>query len=176
MQQHLLTATATATAIALGLAAAPASAQYLENWEFDETPEVDRAEYEAYWEDEGDFAAYDADADQGLGPAEFYVATYDMMDLDGDGILTVGEWDTWVDTRIGEDEVNLNVSDWDQDGDDVITRAEYDEATAEAPWFAEFDENADDLIDEAEYRNGVFEWWDVNDDGVITEDEVNLQM
>ncbi|RDC71938.1 hypothetical protein DLJ49_12655 [Rhodovulum sp. 12E13] len=172
MTRHLITA----SVLALGLAAAPASAQYLENWEFDENPEIDRAEYEAWWQDEGDFDAYDADADEGLGRSEFYVATYDMMDLNGDGMLTVAEWDTWADTRIGEDEVNLDLSEWDQDGDDRITRAEYDEAAGEAPWFTDYDANTDDLIDAAEYRNGVFEWIDANDDGVITESEVDLQV
>jgi hypothetical protein len=45
------------------------------------------------------------------------------MDLNDDDILTIAEWDTWADTRIGQDEVNLDPSEWDQDGDDRITRA-----------------------------------------------------
>ena len=172
MRLHLLTA----SALALGLAVAPASAQYLEDWSFDENREIDRAEYEAWWAENSDFDAYDADEDSYLGQPEFYVATYDMMDLDEDGTLTVAEWDTWADTRIGEDEVNLDLSDWDQDGNDVITRAEYDEATAEAPWFSDYDANTDDLIDAAEYRDGVFEWWDADGNAVITEDEVDLEV
>jgi hypothetical protein len=87
MTRHLITA----SALALGLAAAPATAQYLENWEFDENPEIDRAEYEAWWQDEGDFDAYDSDADDGLGRSEFDVATHDMIDLNDDGVITENE-------------------------------------------------------------------------------------
>jgi len=58
----------------------------------------------------------------------------------------------------------------------VITRAECDEATAEAPWSAEHDETADGLIDEAEYRKGICERWGVDGNGVITENAADLQM
>jgi Ca2+-binding EF-hand superfamily protein len=167
---------ATASAAALALAAAPVPAQILEDWSFQNDATVDRDEYTAYVEEQGVFDVYDADEDSYLGAPEYYVATYDMIDLDGDGTITVSEWDDWADTRIGEEEVNLSVDNWDPNGDDIITRAEYDAATSEAPWFADADLNADSRIDQAEFVDGVFEWWDFNDDAVITEDEVDLEM
>lgn len=167
---------ATAGATMLALAAAPASAQVLKDWSFQNDATVDRDEYTAYVEEQGVFDAYDTDEDGYLGAPDYYVATYDMIDLDGDGTITVSEWDDWADTRIGEEEVNLSVSNWDPNGDGIITRAEYDAATSEAPWFADADLNSDSRIDRAEFVNGVFEWWDFNDDEVITEDEVDLEM
>lgn len=47
-----------------------------------------------------------------------------------DAVLTVEEWDAAINARFGEQAVNLDVTQWDADGDGVISRAEFDDAAA----------------------------------------------
>ena len=45
-----------------------------------------------------------------------------------DGELTIAEWDAAIDARFGEQFLNLEVSEWDDDGNGVISREEFDAA------------------------------------------------
>lgn len=45
-------------------------------------------------------------------------------------MLTVAEWDAAIDQRLGEDAANLSVSDWDQNGDNIISKEEFNKAAA----------------------------------------------
>ena len=44
----------------------------------------------------------------------------------------MAEWDAAVDQRLGEQALNLSAAEWDQDGDDVISKEEFEQAAAES--------------------------------------------
>lgn len=46
--------------------------------------------------------------------------------------LTVSEWDTAIDNQFGEDAVDLAASNWDEDGDGIISQQEFEEASAQS--------------------------------------------
>ena len=152
------------------LAATPALAQAFADWDVDADSYVDRTEFETGWNDAGIYDTWDANDDDTLDATEVSDATYAMMDLDGDGTVTVSEWDEWVDTRIGEAEVNLAAADWDENGDGVISRAEFNEEDVSG-WYGDYDANEDDSYDLAEFGDAAFDWADVDDDDELSEDE-----
>lgn len=171
----MLTRLASTVAMTAAVAVAPALAQDFDwnwpDWDIDQDAYVDRDEFGAGYAQTGYFDHYDADADGLLDETEVATATYGMMDLDDDGVLTVDEWDTWVDTRLGEAAVDLDVDAWDQDGDGIITRDEFDDTAIATSLYADYDADTDGYYGRDEFGNAIFDLTDANDDDFVVEDE-----
>lgn len=60
-------------------------------------------------------------------------------------------------------------SDWDVDGDEVLSREEFSRGFANL--FDDWDTDDDDILTERETQAGVWDMWDVNEDGVVSEGE-----
>ena len=159
----------TVAALAM-LGATPALAGFAD-WDADDDAFLDREEFGTGIGETDLFQTYDVNENELLETEEVAVARYDTMDLDGDGELTVDEWDTWVDANIGEAEVNLSAADWDENGDDVISRAEFEEEVTGGEGFVGYDVGEDDVYGEDEFETGLFEDLDLDDDDRLAEDE-----
>lgn len=153
------------------LAAVPAAAQTGLPWDLDADSRIDREEYDAGYRGSNIYADYDADADGLFDAAELGDVTYAMMDLDNDGVVSVAEWDTWVDTRIGEGAVNLSVAEWDENADDIISRAEFDDETVARDWYGGYDLDRDGYIADNEFGEAAWHMGDFDNDGVLAENE-----
>lgn len=68
---------------------------------------------------------YDANRDARFSARELTRALYDDFDRDGNGTLSIAEWDRGIDRMFGEGDVNLRVSQWDRNGNDRISRTEF---------------------------------------------------
>ena len=153
------------------MAATPALAASFNAWDMDDDGVIDRAEFNEMVNDADAFATFDLNGDDVLDAEEMIGVRYATMDLDGDGTLTVDEWDTWVDTRIGEQAVDFSVSDWDTDGDNIISRAEFADEVVNYDVFRPFAPGAPVAYDEAAFAEWLYEDQDLDDDLELSEDE-----
>ena len=152
------------------LGAAPALAADFDTWDADADARIDREEFGAGLGETDLFRTYDASEDEALDTNEHAAARYDTMDLDGDGEVTVDEWDTWVDSNIGEADVNLSAADWDENGDDVISPTEFEEEVA-GVGFPGYELGEGEPYEEADFEAGLFNDLDLDDDDRLGEDE-----
>jgi len=68
---------------------------------------------------------YDANNDAQFDAKELTQALFSQFDRNGNGALSVAEWDRGMDRYFGEGDINLSVSIWDRNGDDRMTRNEF---------------------------------------------------
>ncbi|MFP3945257.1 MAG: EF-hand domain-containing protein [Alphaproteobacteria bacterium] len=64
-----------------------------------------------------------------------------------------------------------DLSEWDADGDGILTEEEFSEAWDGAGTFDEWDVDGDGVLSEEEFRQGVFDAHDEDDDGELDEEE-----
>ncbi|GGK54637.1 EF-hand domain-containing protein [Salinarimonas ramus] len=162
---------------ALALSVPPATAQTraFEALDADGDGALGRAEFLAELEGrEGLFETFDADADGALAPVEFRDGLYATWDRDDDGALSVSEWDRGVDAWFGEDDVELEVGQWDDDRNGTIEPEEFAEGLDETGLFAGLDASDDALLDDEELYGGVFDRADIDEDEELDEDEGGL--
>ncbi|SFP17160.1 hypothetical protein [Tranquillimonas alkanivorans] len=176
----MLTRITTTSALALLLAAPAGLAQDdltpdLSMYDVDEDGFLDADEYGVGFDESGTFDDWDMDDDARLSITELSDATYGMMDLDNDGTLTISEWDTWVDTRVGEETVDLSPAVWDPDGNDIISREEFSAAMGgNYNMFSGYDIDSDGYYDENEIGDLTYDYADWNNDDLIDDDEFLL--
>lgn len=151
-----------------GLCAAPALA--LDPFEFG-SEGVERGAFEGHLTGSETWEAWDRDGDGALGEAERGRAMRALMDLDGDGTLTIAEWDEWVDTRLGRESARLSVAAWDMDGDGRIDAVEFGTAAETLGWYGRYDVDGDGRWDLTEFTGWLYDIADADGDGVITDEE-----
>ena len=151
------------------LGATPALAVEFDAWDADANRYIGEDEFAAGIGETDLFETYDVDQDDALGTEEIAIARYQTMDLDGDGELTVDEWDRWVDANVGETEVNLSASDWDENGDNVISQTEFEEEVVRIGGFV--DAGTDERYEERQFQTELFQDLDLDDDDRLAEDE-----
>lgn len=62
-------------------------------------------------------------------------------------------------------------SEWDEDGDGILTQEEWDAGVADSGVFDSWDGDDDGVVSAAEYEDGLFDWFDDDDDGALTVSE-----
>lgn len=105
--------------------------------------------------------------DDELGEGEFGRALFRLWDDDGSGALSIDEWDDGVDRWFGEDPADLEVSEWDADGDGTIAPAEFEAALGTTELFGSLDLGRDGTLNAPEFGSGVFDAGDSNRDGFL---------
>lgn len=162
------------------LVATPALAAAGEQWDANGDGVVGEQAWDAAFAESGTFAKWDSNGDGEVSKTEWdriadpdspYAAlAFDLKDDDGD--ITEEEWD---ETFAGSDRFD----EWDVDGDGVVDESEYSTGL-----FGTFDANSDSNITEEEWDDQFgnasagldrdwFDIWDVNDDGVLDQNEVS---
>ncbi len=105
-----------------------------------------------------------------LDDEDFYTATYSVVDIDEDDLIDEDEWNWGYNYYYGDylgDDFDL------YDYDDYISYEEYYDAFDYTDYYATWDVDRDTYLSESELAEGVFESWDVNDNGVIDKNEFN---
>lgn len=65
-----------------------------------------------------------------------------------------------------------SISEWDEDGDGVLTEEEFEQGWGETEVFGDWDTDGDGILTEGEYRAGVFNTYDADGDGELDEEEL----
>ena len=86
-----------------------------------------------------------------------FCSEFGMFDADDDGVLSQTEYSNWGDGVF---------EDWDEDGDSILSRAEFDECYQAGGWYES--ELGDDWEADADEPYAA---WDDDDDGALTEAE-----
>ena len=165
---------AAATAAA-ALTCTPVVAQTIEAWDANQDGALTELEVRQGVGDAGVFERWDLDGDDRIAFGELSSGIFDLWDADDDGELSVDEWDDAVDLWFGEEPVDLSVAAWDENGDNVISRPEFEEALGATNLLARLDTvSADEMIAEDEFAAGLFDIADRDDDEALVGDEDSL--
>ena len=109
------------------------AAQALGAWDANRDGAVERAELETGLGLKGVFETWDADEDDLIDSREFVVGLHELWDIDGDGDLSVDEWQGAADAWFGANEADAAA--WDDDGDGTLGGGEFAAAIAASELF-----------------------------------------
>lgn len=111
------------------------------------------------------------DAGTQVDEAEFENGTDDLTIAETQP-MDDGTTDAWAtDTAAGNSAFEqADIADLDTDGDQQVTREEYDAWFTEQVW-NDWDTDGDDQVTQNELRDTFWGWWDTNDDGFVDERE-----
>jgi len=126
------------------LAATPATAQLVQDWDTDNNGYLTEQEFVEGSMEMGLFNTMDRNDDGRITEREMANGLFTAWDVNDNDVLSIGEWDDGFDSYFGEATVNMQVSNWDQDGDDNITRREFRQGLQQTQIFAAIEGNADD--------------------------------
>lgn len=107
-----------------------------------------------------------------LDDEDFYEVVYHVWDSDDDGRLTDEEWQVGYDNYFA-DYIVVEYDDIDVDVDGYIVYDEYYNVIDDTEFFADWDFDTDMQLSQNELARGVFNNWDVDDSGFISESEFN---
>ena len=157
------------------LAGASATAQEIGAWDTNSDGLLEEAEFTEGFLSAGVFGRWDLDGDDLIGFSELSGGLYGLWDADEDGELSVDEWDDAVDLWFGEQDVNLSEEAWDENGDGIISQAEFAEGLQRTDLLARLDTVDDDsLLGEEEFASGLFDVADADEDDQLGEGEDGL--
>lgn len=139
-----------------------------DEYDYDDDRYWDEDEFSAYYEDDWD--TWDLDDDGWLDEDEYYTATYNWVDVDGDGIDET-EWDEGYNNLYGDYVALEDFDDYDLDDDGIIDEDEWTEGWADTEWFGDYDVDDDQLVSTDEFNEGLFDIYDEDDDELWDEDE-----
>ena len=141
-----LKAVAMSTALALpaALLAGTASAQMFAQWDADGDGQLTEREFVRGAQDRGLLQDLDFDEDGVVDRTEFHQGVYQLWDRDGNGVLSVSEWDRGFDQWFGEGTVDLDVAAWDRDSDGRITQTDFNRGMAALGVFQAIEADGDD--------------------------------
>jgi hypothetical protein len=111
------------------------------------------------WNSATNLAPYDANSDAQFSVGELAMALYPEFDTNNDNMLSVAEWDRGMDHYFGEEDLNLDVSQWDRNGNGRISRNEFRTALGRSGLYEQIDADGDGAVTSAEFglttRTGV---------------------
>lgn len=132
----------------------------------------DRSEYKRSFKSE--FSKMDADGNGSLNKEEFNAAIHMLADTDRNNSVSEEEWkegnEKFLSERTGK---NKEFSAIDTNSDNKISLEEWKKGFEQTNWFSSYDKNKDELIQEDEWDNGLFDDWDLDNDGFWNEEEFN---
>ncbi len=77
---------------------------------------------------------------------------FGRYDQNGNGVLTIAEWDRGVDRMFGEENANLDPAAFDRDGDGRITKSEFQQGVRRSNLFQQIDRDGNDRVTMREIR------------------------
>lgn len=108
--------------------------------------------------------------DEHLDDEDFFLATYDIWDVDDDELLSKEEWLFGYDYYYGDYVIDDYVA-IDTDGDGFIEYTEYYDYFYPTNYYVIWDVDEDTYLNEFELARVVFNNWDIDDDNFIEKNE-----
>jgi len=108
--------------------------------------------------------------DAGLDDEDFYTTTYYIIDRDNDNLLMKEEWDMGYNYYYG-DYLTDDFTMYDLNRDNYISHEEYVTSLRDTDYFLMWDVDRNQYLSESELADRVFEIWDTNDDGIMSQTE-----
>lgn len=134
---------------------------------------LDLDEVSEWADDNGVFSEWDVDADSELDRDEITGNAFELWDIDANGTISEGEWQTGVDLWYPDGAEPVVFSDLDNDGDSEVDTDELSERVDLSPlgesWTAE-------SLDAETFEKAYFDLYDRDGDGRVTETEWNTSV
>ena len=160
----------TALGTAFLLATAPlAQAQVFDDWDANDDGNLDDTEFNEGFASTDYYDDWDADDDGILDDDELGDGLFDTWDANDDDIIDTNEYNYGLYDEFGDDYAEF--SSWDTDGNNEISDDEFDEAYNNSGIYNNWDSDGNNEINDTEATEGVFSWFDDNDDDYVDEDE-----
>lgn len=147
-----------------------AHAQDFGEWDVDDNGSLSRAEFEPGIGTTGWFRQWDADRNAMLAEAELASGVFRLFDRNDDGVLDRQEWERGIAAFYGPGTPDFAVSDWDADADDVLDEDEFAAGLASTGLYRGL-AGYDRALTEPEFARGLFDWWENDDDDMLSRDE-----
>lgn len=152
--------------ILLIFSAPVAMAQDFDDYDIDTDGLIDENEFnEAH---DWGLPDWDQDGNEMLNDDEFNEFTYNTIDVDDDMEISRTEWEDGFEMYGDQTE---DFSQFDTDGDEIITSEEFINEMEDSEYFNEIDKNNDGNIDESELDEKIFDDYDENEDERLDEEE-----
>lgn len=104
--------------------------------------------------------------DEYLDDEDFYLSVFEIWDADNDNLLSQEEWLLGYDYYYG-DYIITDYDAIDVDGDGFIEYAEYTGILDDTDFYLNWDLDASEYLSDKELAQGVFEKWDINNNGTL---------
>lgn len=165
--QHFLIATFTfffATVTAYAQVGANYTAY--EDWDADYDGYVEQDEWTEGYETSGVFDDWDADDNNNLSANEYVDKNWNNWDNNDDNELNSLEWNNTVSGLYEENGYSLygSFDDWDADSDGAVNADEYEAGISDSGWWDDWDTNNDNYLNEDEFGDGMYSYYDEDDD------------
>lgn len=150
------------------------SEEAFNKWDSDRDRRWNSEEFRARVENEGLYENWDTGGDEIFSENEFHGSYFDDWDEDGNEYLNEEEYRTGY--RTWRDDYRENFTDLDLNQDGQLDLTEYEAGMQERGTIREWDTNNDGNLTEDEVNTGAFNSWDSNQDGYLEfneYDEVN---
>lgn len=132
----------------------------MDNW--------DNARFNTTFASNDYYEEWDENDDELLDENEFYGSYFDTWDINDDEALDEDEW-TSASRDFGLE--GQNWADWDANTDNALDENEFRTGITNNNYYGDWDADGDKMLNEREYTDGIFDLWDDDDDGAITNDE-----
>lgn len=103
------------------------------------------------WNSATNLGPYDANSDARFSVGELAMALYPEFDTNNDNMLSVAEWNQGMDHYFGEGDLNLEVSQWDRNGNGRISRNEFRTALGRSGLYEQIDADGDGAVTSVEF-------------------------
>ncbi len=160
--------TAALSGLALALSASPSMAQTsYSDLDHGNDLQLSQAEFDNTFGRDL-FAAWDTDSNRNIDEDEFYRGVFDLFDADGDGTLSLSEyddgWSGWFNTQN-----YVGFTELEADGDGVLAVEEFRAGLAATDLYERW--TYDGALGEEEFTTAIFSIYDVDSDGMLTQEE-----
>lgn len=117
------------------------------------------------------FNNYDINRDGSVDDREFYDASFNRLDRNGDRNLSQEEWQEGYDNIYGEYMDSEDFAQYDTDGNENVSNEEFYGSMRSTDYYSSYDANQDGGLDRDELNQGIYNQWDRNQDGRIDQSE-----
>lgn len=137
-------------------------------WNTDADARLAPDEFSGWLEDQDFYAEWNTDGSAGLTPQEFGAGLAGVLDANDDGAVSAMEWSDVGASWTGPD---ASLADWDANGDSSLQESEIVSGIEGGALWSDWDQDGNGRLARAEFDAAVFAAWDTNDDNFVDETE-----
>ena len=137
-------------------------------WNTDADARLAADEFSAWLEEQDFYGQWNTDGAEGLTPAELAAGLTAVMDRKDDGAISSMEWTESGASWTAE---GTTFADWDANGDDTIRPNEAAAGLEAGTLWGQWDQDGNGVLSRSEFDAAVFAAWDTNGDGFVDETE-----